>query len=100
MKKPGAAAQFLQPFADENQEENPNVEPNANPNTSEEDGPDFLDRMLKEGQKKNELHLHGLYLHTDISKLLNRLAKQGGRGAKSRIVNDALRKYFTDKGLL
>jgi hypothetical protein len=93
MKKTGAAAQFLQPYGD-----NPDSEENKKEES--EEGQDFLDKLLEEGKQKNDLVLTGLYLEPDLAKMLARLGKQGGRGAKSRIANDALRKYFLDKRLL
>lgn len=51
-------------------------------------------------KKENETVLTGIYLQKDLSQVLDRLAKKGGRGAKSKIVNEALRTIFTDKGLL
>lgn len=64
--------------------------------------PDFLDKLLEEGKKKkkDDLVLTGIYLQPDLAHILDSLGKKGGRGAKSRIVNDALRKVFTEKGLL
>lgn len=37
-------------------------------------------------------------MQLDVLKVFNRLSKKGGRGAKSRIVNDALRKLFNEQG--
>lgn len=94
--KGGAAAQFLQPFSGdkaESEESDKNSEQTA-------ENPDYLDKLLEDGKQKNDLHLTGLYLEPDIAKLLDQLGKKGGRGAKSRIANDALRKYFLDKGLM
>jgi hypothetical protein len=104
IKKNTAASQFLPAFAGgEGKGENESEEArNADPGEPQDDeGGDFLDKMLNNGlPKKTDLQLHGIYLEPDLSKLLNRLSKQGGRGAKTRIVNDAMRKYFKEKGLL
>ncbi|NRF95767.1 hypothetical protein HQN89_33615 [Paenibacillus frigoriresistens] len=65
------------------------------------ENPDFLDSLLVEkSKKKDELVLVGVYLQPDLAGILDKLGKKGGRGAKSRIVNDALRKMFTEKGIL
>jgi hypothetical protein len=62
---------------------------------------DFIDNLLGESPKKKEdLVLTGVYLQKDIAQILDQLGKKGGRGAKSRIANDALRKLFIEKGLL
>jgi hypothetical protein len=98
MKKPGAAAQFLQPFSGDKLDSEEHDDKNKSEQTGE--GQDYLDKLLEDGKQKNDLILTGLYLEPDLAKLLDRLGKKGGRGAKSRIANDALRKYFLDKGLL
>jgi hypothetical protein len=96
--KTGAAAQFLQPFSGDKSESEEHDDENKSEQTGE--GQDYLDKLLEDGKQKNDLILTGLYLEPDLAKLLDRLGKKGGRGAKSRIANDALRKYFLDKGLL
>lgn len=63
-------------------------------------GPDYLDQLLEGQTKKQEMKLTGVYLQPDVEKILDKLGKQGGRGAKSRIVNEALRKLFMEKDLL
>lgn len=60
----------------------------------------YIDELLGGGKKKNELILTGIYLQSDIAAVLDRLGKKGGRGAKSRLVNEALKKMFQEKGLL
>lgn len=42
----------------------------------------------------------GFYLDKDISKMLDMLSKKGGKGAISKIVNTALRRYLTEQGVL
>lgn len=98
--KTGAAAQFLQPFGGDSAEPEDDGANTKQEQTQTGDGPDYLDKLLEDGKQKNDLILTGLYLEPDLAKLLARLGKQGGRGAKSRIANDALRKYFIDKGLM
>jgi hypothetical protein len=62
---------------------------------------DYLDKLLEGNVKKNERgKVTGIYLQEDVSQILNRLSKKGGRGAKSKIVNESLRSVFKDKGLL
>lgn len=61
---------------------------------------DFLDDLLTGSNKKEDAILTGIYLQPELARILNGLGKKGGRGAKSRIVNDALRKLFIEKGLL
>lgn len=63
---------------------------------------DYLDNVM--GQKKklrlDELTSTGIYFDNDVYQVLMRLAKKGGRGAKSKIVNEAVRGVFKEKGLL
>lgn len=69
-------------------------------NDSKQD--DYLDQLIKGNisKKKNETVLTGIYLQKDIAQILNKLGKKGGKGAKSKIVNEALRELFKKKGLL
>lgn len=61
----------------------------------------YLDELLEgDGKKKQGTTLTGVYLENDILKVLDQLAKKGGRGAKSKLMNEALRKLFTEKGLM
>lgn len=100
--KSSAASEFLKPYAPEDAHEDKNdgtLEESAG--TAGAD-PDFIDKLLVEGKKKkkDDLVLTGIYLQPDLAHILDSLGKKGGRGAKSRIVNEALRKVFTEKGLL
>jgi hypothetical protein len=72
---------------------------NVNANISEVD---YLDTIIEGNTKKTDAAtvLTGIYLQKDLSQMLDRLAKKGGRGSKSRIVKEALRKVFSEKGLL
>lgn len=79
-----------------------NINNNANVSSDDKKQVDYLDALI-EGRmrkKENETVLTGVYIQKDLSQVLDRLAKKGGRGAKSKIVNEALRTIFTDKGLL
>ncbi|MGG3805380.1 hypothetical protein [Metabacillus fastidiosus] len=77
-----------------NEYENNIVTDNINDN-------DYLDSLI-EGKKKksNQPVLTGVYLQKDVLQVLDQLAKKGGKGAKSKIVNEALRKVFMEKDLL
>jgi hypothetical protein len=74
----------------------------VNVNVDEKHEDDYLDKLIGSNGKKstNESVLVGIYLQKDLSQILDKLAKKGGRGAKSRIVNEALRAIFKEKGLL
>ena len=73
-----------------------------NNNVAAETQDNYLDLLVGSNEKKkvNSTVLTGIYLQEDLSQILDRLAKKGGRGAKSRIVNEALRAIFNEKGLL
>ncbi|MBP1934878.1 hypothetical protein [Ammoniphilus resinae] len=93
---------------DDNKEDDVSININNNDdlnevdeNKAEDEGMDYLDQLIEGGKKKkDESVLTGIYLQKDIAQILDRLGKKGGRGAKSRIVNDSLRKVFAEKGLL
>lgn len=80
-----------------------NVSDNNDANVNvEEPKEDYLDKLIEGKAKRTESdkNLTGIYLEKDLSQILDRLAKKGGRGAKSRIVNEALRSVFKKKGLI
>lgn len=64
------------------------VNTNVNVNTNEE-----LNKILQEKEKSV---LVGVYLDPDIAEMLDRLAA-GKRGAKSKIVNAALRNFLKEE---
>jgi hypothetical protein len=86
---------------DKNNTVNENTAINANVN-EQTPALDYLDNLIGGNAKKTENNtvLTGIYLQKDLAKALDNLAKKGGRGAKSRIVNEALRAVFKEKGLL
>ncbi|MGN7300256.1 hypothetical protein [Ferdinandcohnia sp. SAFN-114] len=60
---------------------------------------DALDALFKDNQPKSVTHTYrGFYLENDIVKVLDRLAKKGGKGIKSQLVNEALKRIFIEKG--
>lgn len=62
---------------------------------------DYLDKLAAGDIKKgSNLILTGVYLEPQVLNVLNKYAKLGGRGAKSKIVNDVLKSNFLEKGLL
>ncbi|MDE3841215.1 hypothetical protein C0966_18360 (plasmid) [Bacillus methanolicus] len=79
-----------------------NINDNVNVSSGDKKQVDYLDALIEGRMKKkeNETVLTGIYIQKDLSQVLDRLSKKGGRGAKSKIVNEALRTIFTDKGLL
>lgn len=83
-----------------NNNENINVNDHEN-NIKTPGTEDFLDDLIRGTKKKDDqLILTGIYLQKDLAQILDKLGKKGGRGTKSRIVNDALRKVFEEKGLV
>jgi deoxyadenosine/deoxycytidine kinase len=80
----------------DNDDVNENTNEDDNTNTKE----DFLGQLLEDSKKKDELVLVGVYLDKDVAKVLDRLGKKGGRGMKSRIVNETLRNLFKESGHL
>jgi hypothetical protein len=86
---------------DTNVNDKVNKDIDVNDNNKNDNQKDFLDNLI-EGTKKRQPQriLTGVYLDPNIVKVLDQLAQKGGRGAKSRIVNEALEKVFKEKGLL
>lgn len=99
-RKDRTLAGFGDVAGNNNQNVNDNVNNKNEATEPAEEHPDYLDKLLDAGKPKHDLTLVGVYLEPDVAKLLDQLGKKGGRGAKSRIANDALRKYFLDKGLM
>lgn len=62
----------------------------------------FLNNLIQgKGKKKNDALINtGIYFEPEVFDILNKLGKQGGRGAKSKIVNDAVKAVFKDAGLI
>ena len=62
----------------------------------------FLNNLIQgKGKKKNDALINtGIYFEPEVVEILNKLGKQGGRGAKSKIVNDAVKAVFKDAGLI
>lgn len=102
-RKDRTLAGFGDVAGNNNDDMNVNDKINTNNKETEKGDADYLDTLLlEEGPgktKKHELILVGVYLQPEVARLLDRLGKKGGRGAKSRIANDALKKYFKDKEL-
>ncbi|MBA2873157.1 hypothetical protein HNQ85_003495 [Anoxybacillus calidus] len=91
-------------FNNINKNINNNINDNINKSNIEQnndDKVDFIDQLIEGTKKKsNNLVLVGVYLQKDVAQVLDELAKKGGRGAKSKIVNDALQQIFKEKGLI
>lgn len=86
-----------------NNDVNNNNNINVNNGVEDVDNADgsLLDSILKGKKKKsNDAILTGIYLKKPLADILNQLGKKGGKGAKSRIVNELLEKAFKEKGLL
>ncbi|MEC2054201.1 hypothetical protein I6J18_00070 (plasmid) [Peribacillus psychrosaccharolyticus] len=62
----------------------------------------FLNNLIQgKGKKKNDALINtGIYFEPEVVEILNKLGKQGGRGAKSKIVNDAVKAVFKEAGLI
>jgi hypothetical protein len=91
----------------ENKNENINVDDNINVNNNvhvnNNQGGSLLSELVsgkKTKKKSDSLINSGIYFEPDVYEVLQSLAKKGGRGAKSRIVNESLRKEFIAANLL
>lgn len=60
---------------------------------------DPLDELFEENPRKDDTHVYkGFYLEKNIAKTIDKKAKKGGKGMKSKIVNEALKIVFKEKG--
>ena len=81
-----------------NNDINTKINDNANIN---EVNSDTLDELLKGKKKLQDTHvLRGFYIENELADVIDRLGEKGGRGIKSKIVNEALKIIFKEKGLL
>ena len=62
----------------------------------------FLTNLIQgKAKKKNDALINtGIYFEPEVVEILNKLGKQVGRGAKSKIVNDAVKAVFKEAGLI
>lgn len=69
--------------------------------TSEYTDVGVLDELLDGGKRPvNNKVFKGFYLDPEIAKVLDKLAKQKGKGVQSQVVNEALKMIFIQKGLM
>jgi hypothetical protein len=59
-----------------------------------------IDELFNTQGHEDKYIMKGLYIEKDLALLLDSLGKQHGRGAKSKIVNDALRQFFSEEGYI
>lgn len=81
---------------------NENINNNVNVNVDINDNQNFLNDLVsgKAKKKADTLINSGVYFEPEVYSILMTLAKRGGRGAKSKIVNDALKAAFKNAGLM
>jgi hypothetical protein len=85
-----------------NVHDNVHVNNNVNENENISVNVNYLKELVegKGRKKKDELINTGIYLEPKVHSVLMAYAKKGGRGAKSKIVNDTLKSTFIQMGLL
>lgn len=84
----------------ENINNNDNIIVNVNANNKEKTNAGIDESVSDLFEKKAaDTVLVGIYFKKDIAKILDKLGKKGGRGAKSRIVNEAVKKFFVENNL-
>jgi hypothetical protein len=86
--------------SDENVDVNTNVNVNNNDNDKDFYGSlkSLADKSTKKG--KDNMKPTGIYFEDNVLKALKKLASKGGRGAQSKIVNDATKEAFIQAGIL
>jgi hypothetical protein len=85
-----------------NVHDNVDINNNVNKNDNISVNVDYLKELVegKVKNKKDELINTGIYFEPQVYSVLMAYAKKGGRGAKSRIVNDTLKSTFIQMGLM
>lgn len=97
IKKPSPAVEFFNTFKDNNIDNNENNNTNV---SSDENNFDIINNIVNAKNDKPKKILTGIYFDPDVEKVLNKLAKKGGKGAKSKIVNELVKEGFIKRGLL
>jgi hypothetical protein len=87
---------------DINKDINKDININNDVNNNESDLMGQLKALADKGKKKSSDvgKPTGIYFEEDVLSVLKQLAKNGGRGAQSRIVNDATKAAFIQAGFL
>jgi UTP-glucose-1-phosphate uridylyltransferase len=96
------ARSVLMDDTNENVNDNINVYINDNVDNNNNIDNDFLNQLVQKPapkKKSDSLINSGVYFEEDVFKILMDLSRKGGRGTKSRIVNDALKVAFKNAGL-
>lgn len=65
---------------------------NNNTNINVNDNDNVIENIL--GNQKAKSVLVGIYFEPEVAEALDQAAKKGGRGAKSKIVNEAVRRIL------
>ncbi|MCC3359465.1 hypothetical protein [Bacillus sp. REN16] len=61
---------------------------------------DIISDLMKTQKYEEKYVMKGIYVEKDLAAILDKLGKKGGRGAKSKIVNEALRRVFKESNLI
>lgn len=59
-----------------------------------------IDEALAIKKEKDKPVFHGVYFEPDVSAAINKIAKKGGKGVKSKLINDIVKAALQQKGLL
>ncbi|PKG22693.1 hypothetical protein [Niallia nealsonii] len=74
---------------------------NINSDVNFKEKVDPLERLMEEHPAKElTTILKGIYFDSEVADVIDKQAKSLGRGGKSKIVNDIVKSYFQEKGLL
>lgn len=83
-------------------DENVDINKNVNVNNNNEDFYGSLKSLAGKNTSKgkDKIKPTGIYFEENVLKALKKLASNGGRGAQSKIVNDATKEAFIQAGIL
>lgn len=77
------------------------VADNINIDSNSKSDTDILGDIMKGKKTKDETHVfRGYYLENEIANTIDRITASKPRGTKSEIVNEVLKKYFKQEGIM
>lgn len=91
----------FQDVADENINNKVNVSNGINPNVTFDRIEDPLEKLQEENPRKElTTVMKGIYWDSEVWEVIEQQSRSLGRGGKSQLVNEIVKNYFINKGLL
>lgn len=104
IKKPTPTQAFLNQYDNINNNNNNNINNDIYDNNidNNQNVDDYFIQLAAGSTKRKQQNkvFTSFYMDPDLAPLVDKLAKRGGRGEKSRLINNAIRKALTEYGFL